>query len=69
MTDVPAGHFLKGDGTLVKLTPDQDAALAHVIERTEKDGSHSLTGCPRGFRAMCRFGDVLRQMEKDKVLG
>jgi hypothetical protein len=34
-------------------------AEQHVVEITARCGHHSVTSCPPGTRAMCRYADVL----------
>jgi hypothetical protein len=66
MTHKIVGQSCSGPGCAVPRKAGIDADLLreaeqHVVEITARHGRHSVTSCPPGTRAMCRYADVLRR--------
>lgn len=47
---------------------EEHEAIEHVRDRTQIDGSHTVKGCPRYFRAICKYYGVLKDMDERGVL-
>lgn len=48
---------------LDSMSEDEIEAWKHAAERVEQDGAHSVVGCPRFCRAICRYRRVIEAMQ------